>query len=201
MTEVQVWRGVAIIALLGWATTALSTFGEAALAPDPPTLVARPATLEPTPVPARALVTSDRVLVSARVDDPPVDLQALREQVRAEVEAELADERAQRHDARERRRLIRMLDDVSEFAVEHELDEDTLGDLEAAVVAMHDRMSALGPPPGGPPDGPRGDGPPPEVEDAMRQSFEQLDRSVRDAIGDELAEAFHEWMRPGPPPR
>ena len=35
----------------------------------------------------------------------------------------------------------------------------------------------------------------------MDEAFARLDEDVRDALGEDLAESFHEWMAPGPPPR
>jgi len=86
------------------------------------------------------------------------------------------------------------LDDVAEFADEEGLSDRAFDDLSDAVLRFHDRMESLGPP------GPPGDRPSEEDRGRMDESFRLLHDDVRDAVGEELAEAFLEWMRPPPPP-
>lgn len=197
MSELYLWRGVAAFACLGWAVTVLADFASDQPAPHPTSVPPSVQLKRERPAlrPQRRPEAPGRLaaLRSAGTDAP--DVEALRAEVRAEVEAELEDERRARHEAHRARRLERILDDVAAFAEEHGLEDGVQGDLEAAVLAMHDRMEELGPPPGPPGPG----GPPAEVRDAMRESFDQLDADVRAVLDDDLAEAFHEWTRPGPP--
>ncbi len=201
MRELWFWRVLAVVACVGWGLTwsaqpAVSTSAPvelpartheprpsagAAVTPggSAPVRPARPAEGAPTPPIPRAPLAeglSEEALVVAR----------------AEVRTELA----ARREAHEEERLADFLDRAEDFAREHELRPDQTERLVAVVTAMHERMRALHGDPLAE------DGPPPEDRrERMRASFEQMDADLRAALGDELAEAFHQSMGPpGPPP-
>ena len=89
-----------------------------------------------------------------------------------------------------------MLERLWQFAEEEELGETQTDALEEALLAMSNRMDELRPG-----DGARLEGPPSdEAQDAARQErravMDSLDAEVQEILGEELADAFHEEMRP-----
>lgn len=198
MRELWFWRGLAVVACVGWGLTWLAQ--PVATAPSPVELPARTHEPRPTAGAASAAVAPQRPARSeaappvarpgaAPAEDLPEEaLAAAREEVRAELAA--------RREAHEEERLADFLDRAEGFARDHELRPDQTERLLAAVTAMHERMRALHGDPLA------DDGPPPEDRrERMRASFEQMDADLRAALGEELAEAFHQSMGPpGPPP-
>lgn len=149
---------------------------------------------EARPVPRRRVVPVRQRTVVHSVE-VPVERED-RADLRAEILAELEEERRARHREHHAQMLERRLDDVAAFASEWELTDSTTVRLREAVEALHVRMEEVGPP-----QGPPGSGPPGE-DDERHAAFVDFRQEVDDVLDDaELADAFHEWMRPrrGPP--
>jgi len=193
------WRAVATFATLGWAATVMAWWSTAAAVS-----VAEPAAMADEPRSRRARAASprrspQRPRSTAPAAVPPVDEawhDALREEVRREVLAELEEERAERRQARSEHHLARMLDHAAAFATDHELDGAVEAELVTALSTLHERMEALrpeGPPPA--------EGPPPEVEEERRAAWDDLHDDALQALDDpDLAAEFVDWVpAPGPP--
>ncbi|MBX2800980.1 MAG: hypothetical protein KTR31_25090 [Myxococcales bacterium] len=195
MQPVAVWRGVALFATFGWAATVAAwslTSG-----PVEPTVadveVEAVADVRAAARPqARALRPAPLVQAAPSKEVGEAELLALREDVRSEVMSEVEEEREARRAERSERRLTHLVDEVVRFAEEHDLDTQTEGELEAMVVALHERMESLRP--NGPP-GP----PPPEVVDEIRDSFAQFETEATEVLGsDALVAELTDWVRPRP---
>ncbi|MCB9669692.1 MAG: hypothetical protein H6736_23090 [Alphaproteobacteria bacterium] len=187
--ELWFWRGATAVAVLGWVST-----WWAALEMPPAPYVVEPVVREVAARPVVRVVQRD-VPVTAASIAAPASVEAIEARVRAEVVAELEEEERTRRERRHAERFEEMLDRVAAFAEAEDLTITEEEALERAVRAMHERMRALGPlERGGPPD--------PAHREAMHASFQQMDQDIRAALGDPLADAFHESMRPpgGPPP-
>lgn len=200
MSERNLWRGIALVASLGWATTALwASLSPSAPDPHSPPVEATAEAPRVLPRPLSPVTWSQpgaRALPEHLHATPTLttlDLVELRDEIRAEVEAELAEERWARHEEHRARHLDRMLHDVEAFTQANDLSSSVQIELETAVLAMHDRTAELGPPDRSE------EGPPPEVREILRGSLEQLDQDVHAVLGEDLTDAFHEWMRPRPP--
>lgn len=211
MRELWLWRGVAAVALIGWAVTAWT-------GSDPPEHVGAPSvaaapTVDGTSPERVPTERSERRRVrfaeaegrdrspSLRMPAQAADAAApVPEDVMERARDQVRQEWRERRAARSEERLGEMLDGVGEFAAAHELDADAQGALEDAVIGLHQRMTALHAEDDG-----EHRGPPTEDRRArFRAAFDQLDVDVRAAVGDELADAFHDQMRPpdrrgGPP--
>jgi hypothetical protein len=196
--ELWFWRVVAVVACVGWGTSVWRA--EPAANPSAPAeLPVR--TREPRPSAGAAVaplgMTPQRPLRSEASAPAAVAAQGgLSEEALAVAREEVRSEMAARREAHEEERLADFLDRADAFARDHELRPEQTERLVAAITAMHDRVRALHGDPMA------DDGPPPEDRrERMHASFEQMDADLRAALGDDLAEAFHQSMGPpGPPP-
>ena len=197
MNNVSFWRTLAIVALLGWTGTTLGWMLSSPDATAPGPRQARVHRAEPPGAraqrrPARPLRAPPRPL--APLDRATPDVDQLREEVRSEVLEEIEQQRAEQHRQRGEEHLGRLLDEVSVFVEEHDLDAKTQAALESSLATMHDRLEELRPP--GPPGA---GGPPPKVLDAIEEAFEHFRGEVGAAVNDaELADTFTERLTPRP---
>ncbi|MCB9680574.1 MAG: hypothetical protein H6733_03810 [Alphaproteobacteria bacterium] len=198
MQQLWLWRVTTLVACLGWTWTAwtrvASTCDDVAEARQVAAAVApaRVPAVVRVPVAAGSDVDPGTRVAGLAAAVPDVVPAAFLERAREEVRAELAARRR----AHDEERLDHMLDDADAFAEAHDLSQDQQADLERALIAMHERMQAVGPP------DPLSDGPPsPLAHERMEANVDQLDDDLRDILGDDLAEAFHaETGPPGRPP-
>lgn len=182
MSASSVWRPLAIVSLLGWASTAWwlwpSPQATDVRTPPPPPAVEGRAQLR-TPAPQAPLAPS-RTPRAQQAPAPASDLN--REEALELAREELAEEQRARRAQFHEDRLNDGLERIAQFAEDERLTVDQHEQLDAAMLAHHGRMGALF----------RGmDGPPgPEVRAAMHEAREQFTDEVAAVVGDDLAEVF-----------
>lgn len=202
MREIVFWRGstlvLGLVAVASWAVPPFLESGAdpgAAVVSDAAVVVDAGATPSAAARLARARerrlgdATSGALADRLGAADVVTVDGALMERARAEVRAELAAE----HRERSEERFSEILDRVSAFADAHDLPAETEEALVASFSAMHERMSALGPPSPGEDEAVRD-----QKREAMRASFETLRADLGAALGDEaLVEELEATIRPG----
>lgn len=201
MSPLARWRAVAVVALVGWAGTAIAWTMAADPAPGPRAHDTRAGRQPSAERSERRAQRTRRVLPTRRPETRPdagtPDLSVLRDEVRNEVLDEIEQERAERRRQRSEHHLERLLDDVAQFTQEHDLDATTQAALQASAATMHDQLESLRAqrPPGPPGPG----GPPPEVMESIETAFEQMQDEVADVLDDpDLVDAFADRMTPRP---